>query len=250
MYSEAAGKLMQAKKQAGLPTELTKEERDNIEMSLVKIEKQGAVINPVLNEKQMNKAKEISENFIRSNVYEKVTGKAKQDWYHAPVSDDKNGLSQKDILSGIELYKLTKNAFEQSKPGDNSRNNDYLRSAGEKTNKFLVKTKKVENGKTTYPIIAYEYEKDEVTGKPTKKVDWSTGSAYFQGKSLASAVTGKTPDEANTLWEIGNQYKDQIESTPLKKKSSFSANQEANIKATMKAYPGATREDAIEALGY
>jgi hypothetical protein len=80
MYSEAAGKLMQAKKQAGLPTELTKEERDNIEMSLVKIEKQGAIINPVLNEKQMEKAKQISENFIKSNVYEKVTGSPKQDW--------------------------------------------------------------------------------------------------------------------------------------------------------------------------
>jgi hypothetical protein len=33
-------------------------------------------------------------------------------------------------------------------------------------------------------------------------------------------------------------------------KKSFSKAQEANIAATMKAYPEATREDAIKALGY
>ena len=49
-------------------------------MSLIKIEKQGSIINPVLSPDQMNRSKEIADNFIRSNIYEKVTGSPKQDW--------------------------------------------------------------------------------------------------------------------------------------------------------------------------
>jgi hypothetical protein len=116
MYSEAAGKLMQAKKQAGLPTELTKEERDNIEMSLVKIEKQGAIINPVLNEKQMEKAKQISENFIKSNVYEKVTGSPKQDWHHAS-SGGGGGSGNTDNYEATPLYERLHSAWNAGPSG-------------------------------------------------------------------------------------------------------------------------------------
>ena len=115
MYSDAASKLMQAKQQAGLPTELTKEEKENIEMSLVKIEKQGAVINPVLSEKQMNKAKEISENFIRSNVYEKVTGSPKQDWSRASSGGGGNGNG--DNYETTPLYERLHNAWNAGPSG-------------------------------------------------------------------------------------------------------------------------------------
>ncbi len=118
MYSDAASKLMQAKQQAGLPTELTKEEKDNIEMSLVKIEKQGAIINPVLSEKQMNKAKEISENFIRSNVYEKVTGKAQQDWSkpRSFYEGSGGGSGKKEDITN--LYEDLRTAWDLSANGD------------------------------------------------------------------------------------------------------------------------------------
>jgi hypothetical protein len=118
MYSEAAGKLMQAKKQAGLPTELTKEERDNIEMSLVKIEKQGAIINPVLNEKQMEKAKQISENFIKSNVYEKVTGSPKQDWSKPRSFYEGSGGGDGNKTEKSNLYEDLLAAWNISRGGD------------------------------------------------------------------------------------------------------------------------------------
>ena len=84
MYNEKAQKKIQAKKDAGLSTELSADEKREIEMSLIKIEKQGSIINPVLSPEQMKKSKEIADNFIKSNIYEKVTGSPKQDWYHAP----------------------------------------------------------------------------------------------------------------------------------------------------------------------
>lgn len=84
MYNEKVQKKVQAKKDAGLSTELSADEKREIEMSLIKIEKQGAIINPVLSPEQMKKSKEIADNFIKSNIYEKVTGSPKQDWYHAP----------------------------------------------------------------------------------------------------------------------------------------------------------------------
>jgi hypothetical protein len=109
---------MQAKKQAGLPTELTKEERDNIEMSLVKIEKQGAIINPVLNEKQMEKAKQISENFIKSNVYEKVTGSPKQDWSKPRSFYEGSGGGDGNKTEKSNLYEDLLAAWNISRGGD------------------------------------------------------------------------------------------------------------------------------------
>jgi len=80
MYNDKVQKKVQAKKDAGLPIELSADEKKEIEMSLIKIEKQGSIINPVLSPDQMNRSKEIADNFIRSNIYEKVTGSPKQDW--------------------------------------------------------------------------------------------------------------------------------------------------------------------------
>ena len=80
MYDDKLQKKIQAKKDAGLSTDLSADEKREIEMSLIKIEKQGSIINPVLSPDQVTRTKEIADNFIRSNIYEKVTGSPKQDW--------------------------------------------------------------------------------------------------------------------------------------------------------------------------
>jgi hypothetical protein len=107
MYNDKLQKKVQAKKDAGLPTELSADEKKEIEMSLIKIEKQGSIINPVLSPDQMKKSKEIADNFIKSNIYEKVTGSPKQDWYHAPSGD--GGGSTTDGIT--PMYEKLHNAW-------------------------------------------------------------------------------------------------------------------------------------------
>jgi len=200
---------------AGVP--FTSEKEAELKLSMMKMvnDESGNMI-PELTQEQNDKARDIVLQNLRAQMDREVKGGAKQVFAPvAPKTDaDSGGYKQEDINRGIELFKLTKNAFEQSKPGDNSKTNEYLNSAGAKANKFLLKTKL---GSGVYGIKVYDYEVDSKTGKPKKTVDWTTGREYTQGKSLASAITGLDADEANSYWEIGNQYKDQIESTPVKK---------------------------------
>ena len=251
---KAVADLVKMREEMGVSTTVTQKDLDEIDNRIIRVDPTTA--DPILTEAQKKIANETVEGLIQMKMGREEKGGAKQDWYHAPVkTDGGGGYKQEDINRGVELFKLTKNAFEQSKPGDNSKTNEYLNAAGIKAGKFLLKTKL---SSSVYGIKVYDYVKDR-DGKPTQEVDWSTAREYTQGKSLASAITGLDVDEANSYWEIGNQYKDQIESTPIKKTEStktkkdsqkFDSGKEANIKATMKANPGASRADVVKALGY
>lgn len=110
MYNEKVQKKVQAKKDAGLSTELSADEKKEIEMSLIKIEKQGAIINPFLTPEQMKKSKEIADNFIKSNIYEKVTGSPKQDW-SKPASFYGDGGGSGSTTGATPMYEKLHNAW-------------------------------------------------------------------------------------------------------------------------------------------
>ena len=116
MYNDKAQSKLQAKKDAGLPVELSAAEKKEIEMSLIKIEKQGSIINPVLSPDQMNKTKEIADNFIRSNIYEKVTGSPKQDW-SKPASFYGDGGGSGKTGDATPMYEKLHDAWGAGKTG-------------------------------------------------------------------------------------------------------------------------------------
>lgn len=102
LRQEAVNELSQAKEQAGKPKELTKEELDRIELSLLKIEKDGnGMIIPALSEEQMKLAKDVARAEINSQLYTEVSGKAKQDWYHAPSGDGSGDGGNKKESSNL-----------------------------------------------------------------------------------------------------------------------------------------------------
>jgi hypothetical protein len=114
MYNDKVQKKVQAKQDAGLSIELSADEKKEIEMSLIKIEKQGSIINPVLSPDQMKKTKEIADNFIRSNIYEKVTGSPKQDWSKPASFYGDGGGATGDATP---MYEKLHNAWFAGTPG-------------------------------------------------------------------------------------------------------------------------------------
>lgn len=111
--ADAIDRAKKIKQTAGQSTELSAQELKDIEMSMVKLEKDASgIINPVLSDDQKKAAKERVMQEVDIRAGEKVTGSAKQDWYHAPVDRGNDGDKEYDenqkMLAG---YTATLDAF-------------------------------------------------------------------------------------------------------------------------------------------
>lgn len=258
---------------AGVP--FTSEKEAELKLSMMKMvnDESGNMV-PELTKEQNDKARDIVLQNLRAQMDREIKGGAKQ--VFAPTAPktgaDAGGYKQKEIDEATEVYKLSKNAMIESKVGDSSNTNEYLAAIGQKMKKYVVK-KKFSDG--TFGLMIYDYVKStDQYGNPvyTKAIDTKSGKPIRQGKSLAEYITGKSAGEANTIWELGkdntiettavgkegrtpyNPESKNTKTTAAKSESKtsekFNAGREANIKATMKANPGASRADVLKALGY
>lgn len=112
--SDAIERAKKIKQTAGQPAELSDKELKDIEMSMVKLEKDASgIINPVLSDEQKAAAKERVMQEVDIRAGEKVTGSAKQDWYHAPTkSNDDDGSGESDeVQKMLAGYTATLDAF-------------------------------------------------------------------------------------------------------------------------------------------
>ena len=102
--SEAIARAKKIKQTAGQPTTLSDQEMKDIELSMVRLEKNASgIINPVLTEEQKKAAKERVMQEVEIQAGRKVTGSAKQDWYHAPTGGGGNGsgdITNDNYLNG------------------------------------------------------------------------------------------------------------------------------------------------------
>lgn len=237
LYDEKLQNKIQAKKDAGLPIELTADEKKEIEMSLIKIEKQGAVINPVLSPDQLKKTKEIVDSFIRSNIYQKVTGKAKEDW-SKPASFYNDGSGSGDETPKTNLYEDIRTAWDLSTKGtEEATKESEARLTALTQGKFQFKWDT--GGLKVYKLGENKYGKRTKIEIPGTINNLDAAQKYFY------------PDK-NQYDTEKQEYlgKKQGVSKKTAEPKNYTKNQELNIAATMKANKGATREQAIKALGY
>ena len=240
MYNDKLQKKIQAKRDAGLSTDLSADEKREIEMSLIKIEKQGSIINPVLSPDQMKKSKEIADNFIRSNIYEKVTGSPKQDWSKSS-SGGGGGGGGSTTDDATPMYEKLHDAWNGGTAGLGT-------LAALSGGRYKFQWNKA-GGMDVYEEKSFT---NNVTGKQeTMKVQASTEpitkledlAGFFYGQT-----EGKGVDEA--LKKFRKERDIYVAKNKSKTKKSFSKAQEANIAATMKANPGYSRDQVVKALGY
>jgi hypothetical protein len=237
MYNDKLQKKVQAKKDAGLPTELSADEKKEIEMSLIKIEKQGSIINPVLSPDQMNRSKEIADNFIRSNIYEKVTGSPKQDWSKSS-SGGGGGVTTDDTTP---MYEKLHNAWFAGTPGLGT-------LAALSGGRYKFEWNKA-GGMDVYEEKSFT---NKITGnQETMKVKAST-QPITELEDLAGFFYGQTEGKGTkeALVQFRKERDIYTSKNKSKTKKSFSSAQEANIAATMKANPGSSRDQVVKALGY
>lgn len=214
--AQAEQDLINMRTSQGISTEITAADKAEIDKRIIRVDPTSG--EPILTDEQKKLADETVEKSIQMKMGHEETGKSKEDWWHAKTDGgaDGSGYKQKDIDEATEVYKLSKNAMMESKPGDNSNTNEYLAAIGQKMNKYVVKTRFASDG--TYGLIVYDYVKStDQYGNPvyTKAIDMKSGKPIRQAKSLAEYITGKPAGEANTIWELGKD--NSIETTPVGK---------------------------------
>jgi len=124
--ADAIARAKKIKQTAGMSTELSKQEMEDIELSMVKLEKDASgIINPVPSEAQKKAAKERVMQEVDMNAGEKITGEAKQDWYHAPTNNSGDSPEQKenDYMNG---YIAVRQAWHKGDYGMLSKNYEYV----------------------------------------------------------------------------------------------------------------------------
>jgi len=105
-----------AKQKANL-INVTDAERKDIEMSMIKLEKDSyGVVKPVLTDTQIRYAIDGVKNTIDVHADNEISGTAKEDRYHAPVSRT-GGESGKKVV-GYSTYKRVVDAIASNNPAD------------------------------------------------------------------------------------------------------------------------------------
>lgn len=189
--ADAVARAKKIKQTAGQPAELSADELKEIEMSMVRLEKNASgIINPVLSDEQKKAAKERVMQEVDIRAGEKIEGSAKQDWYHAPTGGGGDSPQQQanNYMNG---YIAVRQAWNQGNFGMLSKNYEYVPKGGGVIEIYETSTSSTPSadGKTTA---------GKTTRKLIQKVTSPEGLAQF-------AFDTKNSNEALTNYNEGRK---------------------------------------------
>jgi hypothetical protein len=240
LIEAAKNDLIDTKRRAGESTMLSPEELKQIELNMVKLERDPRnVFQPKLTEEQIEKARKIAGDAVDVSIGQKMEGAARS--YYKPDTGGGNGNGPEEPENNTDLFETLYSAFKSKVKGDKTfRTDAAARLSAATLNKFIFEPAKDGNGYTVH-----------ASGKPNEKKTLRTQrdiAPYLFG-DRAKGIN--IYDTQYTNW-LKNNYPNVINVQKKQQigKGGFNAAQEANIKATMKANPGASRADAIQSLGY
>jgi hypothetical protein len=188
--ADAIARAKKIKQTAGMSTELSKQEMEDIELSMVKLEKDASgIINPVPSEAQKKAAKERVMQEVDMNAGEKITGQAKQDWYHAPTNNNNNGNGDMTNDNYLNGYLAVRQAWNKADYSMLSKDYQYVPEGNGVTSvyKTTVTTDSKGNEKTTKQFV--------------KKISNPEGFAEF-------AFDTKNANDAITFYKSGKNIFD------------------------------------------
>jgi hypothetical protein len=242
LIETAKAKLIDQKKRAGEPVMLSPEELKQIDLNMVEMVRDPRnVFQPKLTNEQIEKARKIAGDAVDVSIGQKMQGAARS-YYNPNTGGGSGGSRAKEPRNNTDLFETLYSAFKPKVKGDTTfRTDAATRLTAATLNKFIF-SPAADGGP------GYDYYK---SGNPKEIKTLRTQ------RDIAPLLFG---DEAGGINIYDTQYKNwlnnnypnviNVQKKQQKGKGGFNAAQEANIKATMKANPGASRADAIQSLGY
>ncbi len=253
LIEAAKNDLIDTKRRAGEPTTISAEELKQIELNMVKLERDPRnVFQPKLTEEQIEKARKVVGDAVDVSIGQKMEGAARS--YYNPNSGGRGGNGANEKVPNTDLYETLQSAYVN--PNDPQAKINTIAMAERLTNstagKYTFYAKKGVPGYFVYEtsreknFVDIKKERDEIAKHlPTSR----DALAYLFGPGVKGANDYDTQRMLSEQGKPANPIYPTY-SNPKKKTKGFNAAQEANIKATMKANPGATRAQAIQSLGY
>lgn len=232
--------LQELKKQAGLSIELTKDELQSIDDNIIRVDEYGT--DPILTDRQKKLANETVVAAIEQKLEREITVKAPE--YNAPQIDYGGyGYGSTRPKTAINYYPEMRRAWDMARDGTQEQR---ILGAGQLTSLAQGKarftwTKEGLNVETPY--------------KDSKgKMAWRLDATVSDLPSIQKYIYGKDNpyfdidrQEFINVYGLGDTVTDEKGGAV---KSKYTEAQEKNIEATMKANPGATREQVIKAFNY
>lgn len=221
--SEAIARAKKIKQTAGQPTTLSDQEMKDIELSMVRLEKNASgIINPVLTEEQKKAAKDRVMQEVEIQAGRKVTGSAKQDWYHAPTNNGGDSPQQQanNYMNG---YIAVRQAWNRGDYGMLSKNYEYVPEGSGVINVYETSTVEEGDGKSpkkktrkliqrvTSPegLAQFAFDTDNsnealTNYKEGRKIFYNQGldkdPKYVANNPYGNNNFNMTPDEWNAKW--------------------------------------------------
>jgi hypothetical protein len=250
LIEAAKAKLIDQKKRAGEPVTLSPEELKQIDLNMVEMVRDPRnVFQPKLTNEQIEKARKIAGDAVDVSIGQKMQGAARS--YYKPDASSNNGNGPDN--SKEQNYDAYRYAFDTWNSGN----------VQEAASRYTAMT---QGDMIFEPNIPLDKDGKPIPGakaRPGFRLTTKEGTpagviTRFQDMS-DYIYPGKSPAERQYNMQEGQQaYRDrntfranEIEPNKTKKTGGkLNSAQEANIRATMKANPGATRAQAIQSLGY
>ena len=228
---KALADLVKMREEMGVSTAVTAKDLTEIENRIIRVDPNTA--DPILTEAQTKLANETVEGLIQMKMGRKEEGTAKQDWSKPASFYGDGGSGDSNKKDNTNYYPEMRRAWDLG--GNTGASQLTALAQGKALFKF-----------TAGGLQVYEQSQDV-----RDKGEWiPIGDPV---KDLASIQKYIYP-ENNKNFDIHRQrYIDEFgvkSTTPKKDNKKFDSGKEANIKATMKANPGASRADVVKALGY
>ena len=228
---KAVADLVKMREEMGVSTTVTAKDLTEIENRIIRVDPNTA--DPILTEAQTKLANETVEGLIQMKMGREEKGTAKQDWSKPASFYGDGGSGDSNKKDNTNYYPEMRRAWDLG--GNTGASQLTALAQGKALFKF-----------TAGGLQVYEQSQDV-----RDKGEWiPIGDPV---KDLASIQKYIYP-ENNKNFDIHRQrYIDEFgvkSTTPKKDNKKFDSGKEANIKATMKANPGASRADVVKALGY
>lgn len=245
LIEAAKAKLIDQKKRAGEPVTLSPEEIKQIDLNMVEMVRDPRnVFQPKLTNEQIEKARKIAGDAVDVSIGQKMQGAARS-YYNPNTGGGSGGSGAKEPRNNTDLFETLYSAFKPKVEGDKTfRTDAATRLTAATLNKFIF-SPAADGGP------GYDYYK---SGNPKEIKTLRTQ------RDIAPLLFG---DEAGGINIYDTQYKNWLNNNypnvinvqkkqqkPKNTTGKLNSAQEANIRATMKANPGATRAQAIQSLGY
>lgn len=236
--TEAIERAKKIKRTAGLPADLSEQEMKDIELSLVKLEKDASgIINPVPSEEQKKAAKERVMQEAEIQAGRKVTGSAKQDWYHAPTNNNNgNGdMTNDNYLNG---YIAVRQAWDKADYSMLSKDYQYVPEGNGVTSvyKTTVTTSPSGDGKTSTEKTTKQFVKKIKNAEGFAEFAFDTNNAndaitfYNQGRGIFYN-NGMDKDPKYT---VNKPNKNEIKASDIPSKAKAAGYSEAEYKKLLK----------------